>query len=242
MKIIVVKTYEELSKKASDMVEKVMRQNEKPVLGLATGSTPLGMYRDLIRKHKEGKLDFSKTITFNLDEYIGIDKEDPSSYNYYMENEFFKHINIDRKNAHVPNPSGDPEELEKYGKCLKESGGVDVQILGIGPNGHIAFNEPDDYLLAHIGIVDLTEETIKANSRFFDSIDDVPTKAVTIGMADIFAAKKIILLANGVKKADAIKSLLKENLISTRHPASLLKLHRDVTIIVDEEAYSKVEV
>lgn len=242
MKIIVVKTYEELSEKASDIVEEVMRKNEKPVLGLATGSTPIGMYKDLIRKHKAGKLDFSKTITFNLDEYIGISKEDPSSYNYYMENEFFKHINIEKENAHVPNPSEEDQEIEKYGKYLEECGGIDIQVLGIGPNGHIAFNEPDDYLLAHIGIVDLTEDTIKANSRFFQAIEDVPTKAVTMGMADIFAAKKIILLANGLSKADAIKSLLKENLISTRHPASLLKLHRDVTIIVDEEAYSKVEV
>lgn len=242
MKIIVVKTYEELSEKASDIVEEVMRKNEKPVLGLATGSTPIGMYKDLIRKHKAGKLDFSKTITFNLDEYIGISKEDPSSYNYYMENEFFKHINIEKENAHVPNPSEEDQEIEKYGKYLEECGGIDIQVLGIGPNGHIAFNEPDDYLLAHIGIVDLTEDTIKANSRFFQAIEYVPTKAVTMGMADIFAAKKIILLANGLSKADAIKSLLKENLISTRHPASLLKLHRDVTIIVDEEAYSKVEV
>ena len=242
MKIIVVKTYEELSEKASDIVEEVMRKNEKPVLGLATGSTPIGMYKDLIRKHKAGKLDFSKTITFNLDEYIGISKEDPSSYNYYMENEFFKHINIEKENAHVPKPSEEDQEIEKYGKYLEECGGIDIQVLGIGPNGHIAFNEPDDYLLAHIGIVDLTEDTIKANSRFFQAIEYVPTKAVTMGMADIFAAKKIILLANGLSKADAIKSLLKENLISTRHPASLLKLHRDVTIIVDEEAYSKVEV
>ena len=242
MKIIVVKTYEELSEKASDIVEEVMRKNEKPVLGLATGSTPIGMYKDLIRKHKAGKLDFSKTITFNLDEYIGISKEDPSSYNYYMENEFFKHINIEKENAHVPNPSEEDQEIEKYGKYLEECGGIDIQVLGIGPNGHIAFSEPDEYLLAHIGIVALTEDTIKANSRFFQAIEDVPTKAVTMGMADIFAAKKIILLANGLSKADAIKSLLKENLISTRHPASLLKLHRDVTIIVDEEAYSKVEV
>lgn len=242
MEIIVVKTYEELSKKASDMIESVVKEKEKPVLGLATGSTPIGMYKDLIRKYEEGRLDFSNTITFNLDEYIGISKDDPSSYNYYMENEFFKHINIDKKNAHVPNPSGEPEELERYGKFLEESGGLDIQVLGIGPNGHIAFNEPDDYLLAHIGIVDLTEDTIKANSRFFDKIEEVPTRAVTMGMADIFSAKKIILLANGKTKADAIKNLLMENLISTRHPASLLKLHRDVTIIVDEEAYSKVEV
>lgn len=242
MKVIVTKNYEELSKKASDIVEKVMIENESPVLGLATGSTPIGMYKDLIKKYQENKLDFSNTITFNLDEYMGISKDDPSSYNYYMENEFFKHINIDKNNAHVPHPSGDEKDIEEYARLIEESGGLDIQVLGIGPNGHIAFNEPNEYLLANVGIVDLTEDTINANSRFFDSIEDVPTKAVTMGMADIFHAKKIILLANGKNKADAIKNLLTSNYISTTHPASLLKLHNDVTIIVDEEAYSKVEV
>lgn len=242
MEIIVVKTYEELSKKASDIVGKVMKENEKPVLGLATGSTPMGMYKDLIRKYNDKELDFSNTITFNLDEYIGISKDNPSSYNYYMENEFFKHINIDKNNAHVPYPSEDEEHIKKYKRLIEESGGLDIQVLGIGPNGHIAFNEPGEYLLANTGVVDLTKDTIKANSRFFDSIEDVPTKAVTMGMADIFSAKKIILLANGEKKADAIKNLLKGNYISMTHPASLLKLHNDVTLIVDEEAYSKVEV
>lgn len=242
MEVIVVKDYEELSKKASDIVEKVIKENEKPVLGLATGSTPIGMYKDLIRKYQEGKLDFSNTITFNLDEYVGIAVDDPNSYHYYMENEFFKHINIDRKNTHIPAPTEDEKEIKSYSELLKECGGLDIQVLGIGPNGHIAFNEPGKYLLAHTGVVDLTEETIEANSRFFDSIEDVPTKAVTMGMAEILSAKKIILLANGEKKADAIKDILKDNYVSTFHPASLLKLHRDVTIIVDEEAYSKVEV
>lgn len=242
MEVIVVKNYEDLSKKASDIVENIIKENERPVIGLATGSTPMGMYKDLIRKHKENKLDFSNTITFNLDEYIGISKENPSSYNYYMENEFFKHINIDKKNAHVPYPSADEKYLKEYKNLIKESGGLDIQILGIGPNGHIAFNEPAEYLLAHTGVVNLTEETIKVNSRFFESIEDVPTKAVTMGMADILGAKKIMLLANGKNKAEAIKNLLKDDYVSTTHPASLLKLHCDVIIIVDEEAYSKVEV
>lgn len=242
MEIIVVKDYDELSKTASDIVEKVIKENERPVLGLATGSTPMAMYKDLIRKYQEGELDFSKTITFNLDEYVGISTDDPSSYTYYMENEFFKYINIDRNNTHVPSPSEDEKDVKDYEKLLEESGGLDIQVLGIGPNGHIAFNEPGEYLLANTGVVDLTEDTIKANSRFFDSIEDVPTKAVTMGMADIFSAKKIILLANGKKKAKAIKEILKDNYISTTHPASLLKLHKDATIIVDEEAFSEVEV
>ena len=242
MKIIVTGTYEELSKKASDIVEEVMKNNDKPVLGLATGSTPIGMYKDLIKKYENNQLDFSNTITFNLDEYIGLSKDNPSSYNYFMENEFFKHINIEKNNAHVPYPSEDEKYIKEYERLMEESGGLDIQVLGIGPNGHIAFNEPAEFLLANTGVVDLTEDTIKANSRFFDSIEDVPTKAVTLGMADIFSAKKIILLANGKNKADAIKNLLTGNYISTTHPASLLKLHRDVTIIVDEEAYSKVEV
>ena len=241
MEIILVKDYEELSKLASNIVEKVIKENENPVLGLATGSTPIGMYKDLIRKYQQGDLDFSNTVTFNLDEYVGISKEDPSSYNYYMENEFFKYINIKKENTHVPKPSDDKDNIQEYKRLLDESGGLDLQVLGIGPNGHIAFNEPAEYLLANTCVVDLTEDTIEANSRFFDSIEDVPTKAVTMGMADIFSAKKIILLANGEKKADAIKNLLKGNYISTTHPASLLKLHRDVTLIVDEEAYSKVE-
>lgn len=242
MEIIVVKDYEDLSKKASDLVEKVIKEKERPVLGLATGSTPIGMYKDLIRKYQEGELDFSNTITFNLDEYVGISTDDPSSYNYYMENEFFKYINIDRKNTHIPSPSENEEDIKEYKKVLEICGGLDIQILGIGPNGHIAFNEPGEYLLANTGVVDLTEDTINANSRFFESIEDVPTKAVTMGMADIFKAKKIVLLANGKNKAQAIKDIIKDNYISTSHPASLLKLHNDVTIIVDEEAFSQVEV
>lgn len=242
MKVIVVKDYDELSEKASSIVEEVIKANEKPVLGLATGSTPIGMYKSLIKKHQEGKLDFSNTITFNLDEYIGLTPDNPSSYNYYMDNEFFKHINIKKENAHVPYPSDEKENIEEYCRLIKECGGLDIQVLGIGPNGHIAFNEPDEFLLAHTGVVDLTDDTIKANSRFFDSIEDVPTKAVTLGMADIFSAKKIILLANGLNKAEAIYNILKDNYVSTTYPASLLKLHRDVTFIVDEEAYSKVEV
>lgn len=239
MKLFVEKDYEKLSKVAANIVKEEMSKKPNMVLGLATGSTPEGMYRELIRMHKEDGLDFSNVITFNLDEYVGIDVEHPNSYHYFMKNILFNHINIDLKNTYIPD--GKANDLEKYceeyDELIQEKGGIDLQILGIGENGHIAFNEPDDTLNVGTSVVDLTQSTIEVNSRFFDSIDEVPKTAITMGIGTIMKAKKIILLANGKKKAKVIKELLREDKITTQLPASMLLLHPDVTVIIDEEAY-----
>lgn len=239
MKIVVEKNYEDLSKVAANLVREEIEKNPKLVLGLATGSTPEGMYKELIRLHKEEGLDFSKVTTFNLDEYVGIEEEHPNSYHYFMKDILFNHINIDMNNTFIPDGQAEnPEEYcKKYDKLIEEKGGIDLQILGIGENGHIAFNEPDEELNVGTSIVGLTESTIEANSRFFDSIDEVPKTAITMGIGSIMKAKKIILLANGKKKANAIKELLKADKITTELPASMLLLHPNLIIILDEEAY-----
>ena len=239
MKIIVEKNYEDLSKAAANLIKEEMERNPKLVLGLATGSTPEGMYRELIRLHKEEGLDFSNITTLNLDEYVGIEEEHPNSYHYFMRDTFFNHININLDNTFIPNgKTENPEEYcKEYDKLIEEKGGIDLQILGIGENGHIAFNEPDEELNIGTSIVKLTESTIEANARFFDNIEDVPKTAISMGIGSIMKAKKIILLANGKKKANVIKELLNAEKISTKLPASILLLHPDITIILDEEAY-----
>ncbi|NMA86970.1 MAG: glucosamine-6-phosphate deaminase [Tissierellia bacterium] len=239
MKIIVEKNYEDLSKAAANLIKEEMERNPKLVLGLATGSTPEGMYRELIRLHKEEGLDFSNITTLNLDEYVGIEEEHPNSYHYFMRDTFFNHININLDNTFIPNgKTENPEEYcKEYDKLIEEKGGIDLQILGIGENGHIAFNEPDEELNIGTSIVKLTESTIEANARFFDNIEDVPKTAISMGIGSIMKAKKIILLANGKKKANVIKELLNAEKISTKLPASMLLLHPDITIILDEEAY-----
>lgn len=239
MKLIVEKDYESLSKRTAGILEKAIRENPKIVLGLATGSTPLGTYRELIRAHEEEALDFSQVQTFNLDEYIGLNGSHPSSYKYYMNKEFFNYININPDNVHIPN--GKAENLEEYcreyDREIIEAGGIDIQILGIGSNGHIAFMEPADELFAETSIVSLTESTIRDNSRFFDSMEEVPKTAITMGIGRILKAKKIILLANGESKAPIMKKLIERNTVTTQLPASFLLLHPDVTVIVDKEAY-----
>ncbi|MCF6459858.1 glucosamine-6-phosphate deaminase [Clostridium sp. Cult3] len=240
MRVIVKKDYESISKEAANIIKDEMVKNPNIVLGLATGSTPVGMYQELIRFHKEEGLDFSNVTTFNLDEYVGIDDDHPNSYHYFMKDVLFDHININMENTFVPDGKAeDPESYcREYDRLIEEKGGIDIQILGIGENGHIAFNEPDKKLNVGTSIVDLTQSTIEANSRFFDSIDEVPKTAITMGIGSIMKAKKIILLANGKKKAKVIKELLKGEKITTDLPASMLLLHPDVTVIVDEEAYN----
>lgn len=240
MKVIVEKNYDEMSKKASEIIALEIKNNPHAILGLATGSTPMGTYKELIRMHKEENLDFSKIKTFNLDEYVGLDGDHPNSYRYFMDEELFNHVNIAKENTNVPD--GKTKDLlsfcKDYDKRIEEAGGVDLQLLGIGSNGHIAFNEPADELSANTSIAKLTEETIKANARFFNSADEVPKEAISMGIGSILKAKKILLLASGKSKAEAIKKLLNSDKVSTRLPASFLHLHSDVTIIVDEDAYS----
>lgn len=238
MRIILCENYDEMSEKAANIFAAQLTLKPDSVLGLATGSTPVGMYKKLIEKNKAGEIDFAAVRTFNLDEYYPINRNNSQSYFTFMNENLFSHINIDIKNTHVPNGETDDAEKEckEYEKMLNEAGGVDLQVLGIGQNGHIAFNEPDDALFSYTHVTNLTKNTIEANSRFFESEKDVPTQAITMGMASIMSAKKIILLANGANKKDAVKELLNDK-ITTSVPATLLKLHPDVVLICDKDAY-----
>lgn len=237
MRVIVCKDYEEMSKQAAKLVASQVILKPESVLGFATGSTPVGLYRNLIKMYNDKEIDFSKAVGFNLDEYYPIDKDNSQSYHYFMQENLFKYINITK--TFIPDGSAkEPEaECESYDKLIDSYGGIDLQILGIGQNGHIGFNEPDENLNMNTHVTGLTESTIEANSRFFESVDDVPTHALTMGIASILKSKKIILLASGKNKHDAVKELMTAN-ITTLVPATMLKVHSDVVLIVDEEAYN----
>lgn len=238
MRVIVCENYEMLSKTAARLMAAQVLLNPQSVLGLATGSTPLGLYGELCRMYRDGEIDFSGITTFNLDEYYPISPENPQSYRYFMNVNLFDHINIDRARTHVPSGAAkDPAaECQAYDRMIREAGGIDLQLLGIGLNGHIGFNEPDGILITGTHVTNLTESTIEANSRFFESRDEVPVQAITMGMETILHARKILLLAGGANKHPAVKQLL-DHAITTRMPATLLKLHPDVTLICDREAY-----
>lgn len=242
MRVIVCENYEELSEQAAKIVSSQLIVKPNSILGLATGSTPIGLYRNLIEMNKNGEIDFSKVKTFNLDEYYPIKKSNDQSYDYFMNEQLFSQINIDKKNVNIPNgeASDAAAECERYENLLDEIGGVDLQILGIGQNGHIAFNEPDESLIAVTHLTELTQNTIEANARFFASEDEVPRKALTMGMGSILKAKKIVILANGANKSKAVAELMDDK-ISTSNPATMLKVHADVTLICDKEAFSAVK-
>ena len=237
MKLIITKNYEELSRAAAEEFAKVINKNPNAVLGLATGGSPVGMYKELIKMYQNNEVDFSKVTTINLDEYVGLNPEHEQSYRYFMNENLFKHINVDITKTFVPN--GLAEDLaaqcKEYDEKIKELGGIDVQLLGIGNNGHIAFNEPDTELSAGTHVISLTQNTIEANARFFDNIDDVPKTAITMGVGGIMKAKKIILIASGESKAEAIKGIFSGK-ITTENPASMLQMHRDAVVIVDKDA------
>jgi len=243
MQIFLVKDYSAMSKKAAQIFADEIRKKPNLVLGLATGSTPIGTYKELIRMHNEEGLDFSQVVSFNLDEYYGLTPDNPQSYNYFMFENLFSKINIQRKNIHIPDgrASDIKSYCEEYDNQIKTYGGIDLQLLGIGVNGHIGFNEPSDELTVGTHLTDLTDDTIKANSRFFDLPDQVPTKAITMGIGTIMKAKKIVLLASGKNKAEIMARLINNNFVTTKIPASLLKLHHDVSIIMDEEAASQLK-
>ncbi len=240
MRVIVCKDYEAMSKEGAKLFASQMILKPNSILGLATGSTPIGLYKNLIEMNKAGEIDFSDITSFNLDEYYPLSPENDQSYRYFMNENLFNHVNIDKARTFVPNGlSQNPEEEgAKYDDMMEKAGGVDIQLLGIGQNGHIGFNEPDENLITGTHLTDLTENTIQANSRFFNSIDEVPTKAITMGMASIMKAKKIVLLASGASKKAVVQELLNDH-ITTSVPATLLKLHPDVVLICDEEAYGK---
>ena len=238
MNIIICNDYNEVSERATQIISDGIKSNKNIKLGLATGSTPIGVYNNLAKLYKDGELDFSSVSTYNLDEYYPIKKNDEQSYAYFMNEKLFSHINIAPENIHIPNGEAkDPEkECIEYEKALEAIGGVDIQILGLGVNGHIGFNEPDCELLSKTHVTKLTESTINANSRFFESIDDVPKAAITMGIGSILSAKSILLLVTGENKHNALTATLKGT-FSTDVPASILSLHKNVTVICDKEAY-----
>jgi glucosamine-6-phosphate deaminase len=239
MKVIVVKDYEEMSEQGAEIMKEVIKNNPSCVLGLATGDTPIGMYNRLAEAYEKGELDFSKVRSVNLDEYYPISPDNDQSYRYFMNKNLFDRVNIDKANTNVPD--GMAENVEKscaeYEAKIDAFGGIDIQVLGIGRNGHIGFNEPDSELIPTTHLTKLTDNTIEANSRFFASENDVPKHAITMGITSVFKARKIIVVASGASKAEAIRATVCGNL-STNCPASLLRLHNDVTIICDEAAYS----
>lgn len=241
MKIIKVSNSTELAKAAGDMIAEKVRANPEIVLGLATGGTPIGTYEYLIEDHKKNGTSYSKASSVNLDEYIGLPKTDPNSYYSFMKTNLFDHLDIQPDRTFIPDGSAADLEAEcaNYEKKIAGLGGVDLQLLGIGRNGHIAFNEPGTSFESRTHVISLAEDTIKDNARFFSSPEDVPTKAITMGIATILESKEIILLAYGKSKAEALHSLVKGE-ITEDFPASVLQRHGNVTIIADEDALSLI--
>lgn len=241
MKLIKAKDYEDMSRKAASIFFSQITLKPDSVLGLATGSTPVGTYKQLIEWCKAGDLSFKDVKTVNLDEYIGLSGDSDQSYRYFMNENLFNHVDIDKSNTNVPNGKATDMDAEcvRYEALIRSLGGIDVQLLGIGNNGHIGFNEPNEYFDKFTHVVNLTESTIQANTRFFEKKEDVPRTAVSMGIKTIMEAKKIVLVANGKAKADIIYETC-FGPITPNVPASALQLHPDVTIIVDEEAYATV--
>ena len=239
MLVLKVKDYEELSERVAGFIADEIRKKQDIILGLATGETSLGVYRNLIRIHKEEGLDFSKVTTFNLDEYVGLPLTHKESYHYFMHENLFKHINIDPRNVYIPD--GMVKDIsaycEWYEKKIKEVGGIDLQILGIGRDGHIGFNEPGSSLGSRTRIKTLSKETIEDNARFFWGVDNVPRTAITMGIQTIIEAKLLILLASGKKKAETVK-LTVEGPVSSMVPASIIQFHPKAAIVIDQEAAS----
>lgn len=238
MKVIVTENYEEMSRKAFEVMAEVVKNNPRAVLGLATGSTPLGLYRNMIEDHEKNGTSYREIKTVNLDEYAGLDYSSDQSYVYFMRHNLFDHIDIDLKNTNIENGKAADREAEcaRY-NALLEVLPRDIQVLGIGSNGHIAFNEPGTPFGSVTHIVDLAESTIRDNSRMFASIDEVPRQAFTMGLKNIMNAKKILILANGENKAKAVYGLVRGE-VTEKVPASVLQLHPDCTLVCDKAAAS----
>lgn len=239
MKIIRAKDYQDLSRKAANVISAQVILKPDSVLGLATGSSPVGTYEQLVRWYNKGDVDFSEVRTVNLDEYRGLPKSDPQSYDYFMREHFFNHVNIRPENIHLPNGIADDPDAEctQYDGIIKSLGGVDLQLLGCGRNGHIGFNEPSDCFAKGTHVVDLAESTIEANKRFFASADDVPRQAYSMGIQTIMSARRILIVISGEDKAEAVKNGF-FGPITPQVPASILQLHPHVTVIADEAAMS----
>ena len=231
---VIIDTAENIAALAAQQYVDLLKRKPNAILGGATGSTPLGLYAELVRLNKEGKISFKDASSFNLDEYVGLDGTHDQSYRYFMDHNLFDHIDIDKSRTHVP--SGiDTSDPAAYDKEIAAAGGVDLQLLGIGNNGHIGFNEPGTPFGSLTHIVELTESTREANKRFFSSIDEVPTHAVTMGVKTVMQARSIILMAIGPAKAPIMKEML-QGPVTEKVPASVLQLHPDVTVYMDYEA------
>jgi len=235
MKFITTDSYEKLSRQAANIISAQVIIKPDCVLGLATGSSPVGIYRQLIDWYRKGDIDFSGVTSINLDEYVGLKGEHPQSYRYFMQENLFNSVNIRPENTYVPNGCAKDfdRECAEYDARIASLGGIDLQLLGIGLDGHIGFNEPGDSFVKNTHVVDLHDSTIQANSRFFDSVDEVPKQAVTMGMISIMQAKKILLVANGKAKKDILERAF-QGPITPEIPASILQLHPDITVIYSE--------
>ncbi|WP_133581866.1 glucosamine-6-phosphate deaminase [Aureibacillus halotolerans] len=232
-----------LAKEAANYIVEHLKKRDASVLGLATGSTPVGTYKELIAMHKEGKVSFANVHTFNLDEYVGLKNTDTNSYHYYMKELFFSHIDVPEDQFHLPKGTAEDIEAEchTYEKLIRQTGGIDLQLLGIGTNGHIGFNEPGTSFQSRTHVVTLDESTREANARFFDAIEDVPTHAITMGIESILEAKDILLLVAGKEKGEALSELLYGD-VREDIPATALRKHPSVTVIVDTEAYQAAKI
>ena len=241
MRIIKAKDYDDLSRKAANIISAQVLLKPDCVLGLATGSTPIGTYKQLIEWYEKGDLDFSAAKSVNLDEYRGLTRDNDQSYYYFMYNNLFKHININMENTNVPDGTEPDSEKEcsRYENVIEAYGGVDLQLLGLGHNGHIGFNEPDKDFPRTTHCVDLTQSTIEANKRFFASVDDVPKQANTMGIGTIMKARKILLVVSGADKAQILHDVLCGP-VTPEVPASILQLHSDVIVVADEAAMAKL--
>jgi glucosamine-6-phosphate deaminase len=237
MKLIRTENYAEMSVEAGKIIVDKIRSNPSLTLGLATGSTPKGVYNYLIQDHMADETSYQQMKSVNLDEYIGLKAQDTNSYHYFMRQNLFNHIDINENQTHIPNGAADDLEQEcvRYEQLIKELGGVDLQLLGIGQNGHIGFNEPGTPFSSRTHIVTLAENTRIANSRFFNSLEEVPTHAITMGIASILESKEILLLVSGEQKAEALLKFMNGD-ISEEFPASALKHHQNVTVIADRDA------
>jgi len=237
MEIIICNSLDESAQVAAQVVGKIVKSLKNPVLGLATGGTPLRMYKKLIKMQKFGQISFKNCSTFNLDEYSGLSKENERSYYFYMMNNFFEHIDIHQGRIHIPdgNSRNLRESCRRYEQQIKDAGGIDLQVLGIGANGHIGFNEPTGSFASRTWVKILSEQTIRDNSKYFEKKEDVPRHVVTMGIATIMESRHCLLLANGSKKGDAIKKMI-EGPVSASCPASILQMYPRVTVVLDEEA------
>jgi len=241
MKVYRARDYADMSRKAANILSAQVIMKPNCVLGLATGSTPVGVYKQLIEWYKKGDLDFSEVTTVNLDEYRGLSREHSQSYYHFMHENLFKDVNIRPDHTNIPNGMEPDANLEcaRYNQVIESCGGIDMQLLGLGHNGHIGFNEPGEFFEKMTHCVNLTESTIEANKRFFDSADEVPRQAYTMGIKSIMQARKILLIVSGRDKAEILRDSL-YGAVTSNVPASILQMHNDVTVVADEAALSLI--